>query len=105
MDDALSLASHQESATQSKLPAFLDTPRSSSGSTSEQVLARPKVNLSPGRTRQVPASNITISSTQRSPDLIGSRTIRLQVQGGQSLAARTWPRRRVRSCPTDPSRG
>src|SRR5580704_16805068 len=65
IDEALAFASHQDPERHSKLPALRETPRSSLGSTALQVLARPKVNRSSGRTRHVPASNITISSTPR----------------------------------------
>jgi hypothetical protein len=67
MDEALSFESHQTSPAHSKLPAVLDTPRSSVGSTSEQPGARPKVKVSPGRTRQVPASYMTISCNAQYP--------------------------------------
>ena len=45
MDEALSLTSHQVPPAHSKLPAARDMPRSSVGSTSEQLGARPNVNF------------------------------------------------------------
>src|SRR5215469_18468423 len=65
MDEALVFVSHQEPPRQSKLPALRDTPRSSLGRTALHVFARPNVNRSVGCTRQVFASNITMSSTPR----------------------------------------
>src|ERR1700722_4871847 len=67
IDDALVLVSHQHPFRQSKLPALRDTPRSSFGSTTSQLAARPKVHCRSGFTRQVPDSYITISSTSKAP--------------------------------------
>src|SRR5215467_9707471 len=63
IDDELSFVSHQMPSLQARLPAVRETPRSSVGNTSVEADSRPKVNLSPGRTRHVPVSNMTISST------------------------------------------
>src|SRR5215469_16233932 len=66
-DELLSLCSHHAPSWWRKLPALRDTPRSSAGRTALHVGARPKVNASPGRMRQVCDSYITISSTGVAP--------------------------------------
>ena len=62
-EEPLSLCSHHQRSWWRKLPAVRDRPRSAIGSTAEHCGARPNVNRSPGRTRQLCASYITISST------------------------------------------
>src|SRR5258708_39095450 len=82
MDDALAFSSPQRPARHSKRPALRETPRSAFGIAAVQADARPKVNFSPGLSRQVPVSNVTIRSTVQAPLPIsvrhtsGNRTIR-----------------------------
>jgi hypothetical protein len=61
-EEALSFCTHQDPCWKLKLPARRDSPRSG-GSTTVDAGARPKVNISPGRSRHVRVSYITISST------------------------------------------